>query len=103
MVRDQLEKSTLVMTNLLDYIVLNSSKDDLCTHSTVLTVLYPLISWKVNANERRKEKSIFMTLWESQMLECGLCHCLVGAIRSFVPRKDSLFPNMSTVTSSERR
>lgn len=25
-------------------------------------------------------------------LECGLCHCLVGAIRSFVPRKDSLFP-----------
>ena len=67
MVRDQLEKSTSVTKNLLDYIVLNSSEDDLCTCSTVLTVLYPLISWKVNANERRKEKSIFMTLWESQM------------------------------------
>lgn len=46
MVRDHLEKSTLVMKNLLDYIVLNSSKDDLCTLSAVLTVLYPLISGK---------------------------------------------------------
>lgn len=36
-------------------------------------------------------------------LKCALCHCLARAIRSCVPEKDSLFPNMSTVTSSVRR
>lgn len=90
MVRDHLEKSTLVMKNLLDYIVLNSSKDDLCTLSAVLTVLYPLISWKVNANERRKEKSIFMTLWESQMFGMWLMSLSGGSYKKLCTKEGQL-------------
>lgn len=90
MVRDQLEKSTLVMKNLLDYIVLNSSKDDLCNCSTVLTVLYPLISWKVNANERRKENSIFMTLRGSQIFGMWFMSLSGGSYKKLCTREGQL-------------